>query len=49
MLSERAGLFFDVKKGWLRTNATGSEGPYPVVAHVVLDPVVLHAGLALRF
>jgi outer membrane protein len=43
------GLFFDVKKAFLKTDATGQFGPAPVRASIRLDPVVLSGGLAYRF
>lgn len=48
-VGESWGIFFDVKKGWLRTRATGSLGGAPVVADIKLDPFVLNAGVAFRF
>lgn len=47
--SDRTGIFFDVKKGWLRTQATATLGPAPIDADLKLDPLVLNAGLAFRF
>ncbi len=50
--SPTMGLFFDVKKLFLKTTATGvlpALGGAPVRAEVTLDPLVIHAGLVLRF
>ena len=49
MINEHWGAFFDVKKAYLRSKATGFLGATPVVAKVKLDPLVLHMGLAYRF
>ncbi len=49
MLSDRLGMFVDVKHIWLSTEATGRLGPTPVKADVTLDPTVVTAGLAYRF
>lgn len=43
------GLYADVKKGYLRTKSTGSLGGAPVTADVTLDPLVIGAGVKLRF
>lgn len=48
-LTKRAGVFVDVKKAFLDTKATGTLGGTPVEADVRLDPLVVNAGLALRF
>lgn len=51
-LGERYGLFFDVKKMFLKTSATATVpafGGAPARAEVTLDPLVLHAGLNWRF
>ena len=48
-LGERWGLFADVKKGWLKTKATGTLGGAPIDATVKMDPFVLTAGVAVRF
>ncbi|HEY0625836.1 MAG TPA: OmpW family outer membrane protein [Allosphingosinicella sp.] len=47
--SEKTGIFVDVKKGWLRTEATASLGTVPIDADLKLDPLVVNAGLAFRF
>lgn len=49
MFTDRFGAYFDVKKAYLRTTATGELGGAPVKADVRIDPLVLSAGLALRF
>jgi outer membrane protein len=43
------GLFVDVKKIFVKTNATGMAGPAPVRASLRLDPLVTHAGASYRF
>lgn len=51
-LSERYGLFLDVKKLFLKTTASGvlpAAGGAPVSANVTLNPLVVHAGLSIRF
>lgn len=48
-IGERWGIFADVKKGWLRSRATGSLGGAPIEADIKLDPFVLNAGVAFRF
>lgn len=47
--TDRMGVFVDARKAWLRTNATASFAGLPVEADLRFDPVVLNAGLALRF
>jgi outer membrane protein len=49
MLDDHWGVFLDVKKAILRTEASGYLGPAPIKADVRLDPLVLHAGLTYRF
>lgn len=48
-LSRHFGVFADVKKAWLHTDAYGTVGGGPVHAHFKMDPFVLNAGLAIRF
>lgn len=51
-LGERYGLFFDVKKMFLKTTAAATVpafGGAPATARVTLDPLVLNAGLTWRF
>jgi len=46
------GLFFDVRKVFVKTTATGSVpalGNPPVRASVVLDPLLVHMGVSYRF
>ncbi|MFB2550360.1 OmpW/AlkL family protein [Ensifer soli] len=43
------GLFVDVKKAYLRTDSSGSLGGAPVKADVRLDPLVISAGVSLKF
>jgi len=38
-----------VKKGFLRTTSSGTLGGAPIHADVKLDPLVIGAGLKLRF
>lgn len=47
--TDRMGVFVDVKRAWLRTKATASFAGLPVEADLKMDPVVVNAGLALRF
>jgi outer membrane protein len=49
MITDHWGVFVDVKKAILRTEATGTFGPAPVRADVKLDPLVLHTGVTFRF
>ena len=49
MITDHWGVFVDVKKAILRTQATGYLGPAPIKADVKLDPLVLHTGVTLRF
>lgn len=49
MFNDRWGMFVDVKKAFLRTEARGTLGPVPVRAKVTLDPLVLHSGVVYRF
>lgn len=49
MINERWGVFLDVKKTFVKTNATGVFGGAPVSARVTLDPVVVHTGITFRF
>jgi outer membrane protein len=49
MIDNHWGLFVDVKKAYLRTEARGFLGPAPVKADVTLDPAVVHAGVTYRF
>jgi outer membrane protein len=49
MITDQWGIFFDVKKAYLRTEATGTLGGYAVKADVKLDPLVLHTGVTFRF
>lgn len=47
--TDRVGVFVDARKTWLGTKATASFAGLPVEADLKLDPVVVNAGLALRF
>jgi hypothetical protein len=42
-------LFVDAKKAFLRTDAVGTLNAAPIRARLRMDPLVLHAGAALRF
>jgi outer membrane protein len=49
MINANWGLFVDVKKAFLKTDATGFIGATPIKAEITLDPTVYHAGLTYRF
>ena len=49
MLDENWGVFIDVKKVFLQTQAHGSLGGLPIKADVRLDPLVVHSGVTYRF
>jgi len=49
MVAEQWGLFVDVKKAILRTEAKGFYGSAPINADIKLDPLVVHAGMGVRF
>lgn len=49
MLSDRWGVFVDVKKGYLRTHSKGYLGALPISADVKLDPLVVSGGVTYRF
>lgn len=49
MINEKWGLFFDVKKAYLRSKASGFIGAAPLSAKVKLDPLVVSTGIAYRF
>jgi outer membrane protein len=49
MITDRWGLFVDVKNAILRTEAKGSYGPFPIQADIKLDPLVVNAGVGFRF
>ena len=49
MLSERYGLFVDVKKAFLRTQARGTFGGAPVVSDFKMDPLAVSVGGVIRF
>ena len=52
-LSRRTAIFFDMKKIWLKTDASGfvqtSGGMLPASARVELDPIILNTGLSFHF
>ena len=49
MFTDNWGLFVDVKKARLRTDATGFLGGVPIAADIKLDPLVVHSGVTFRF
>jgi outer membrane protein len=49
MINERWGVFFDLKKAYLRSKATGVLNGAPLAAKVKFDPLVLHTGVTYRF
>jgi outer membrane protein len=49
MVSDRVGVFVDVKKAWVGTIATGWLGPAPVRAKVNVDPLVTNFGVTYKF
>jgi outer membrane protein len=49
MLEENWGVFIDVKKVFLQTQASGTLGGIPIKADVRLDPLVVHSGVTYRF
>jgi outer membrane protein len=49
MVTDRWGLFIDVKKAILRTEAKGFYGIAPIDADIKLDPLVVHGGISVRF
>jgi outer membrane protein len=52
-LNQSWAWFFDIKKIWLKTDASGlvasPAGPLPAHARVTLDPVILSTGLSFHF
>jgi outer membrane protein len=48
-LNERAGLYVDVKRFWISTNASGSLGGTPITAEATVNPWVFSAGVAIRY
>lgn len=51
-LDQRFGLYFDVKKAFIKTKATGNltaMGGAPVQADVTLNPLVVNIGLSVKF
>ena len=49
MIDKNWGINFDVKKYWLRPDATGAIGATPVTAKVRLDPWMVSTGIVYRF
>jgi outer membrane protein len=48
-LNERAGLFVDVKRYWITTQASGVLGGNAITAEATADPWVLTTGVGIRF
>lgn len=48
-ITDTWGVYADVKKGWLKTDATASLGGAPITADVDLDPLVVGGGIKVRF
>lgn len=48
-VSDSYGLFLDVKKFYLETEASGSLNGMPVEADIKFDPLVVHTGVVIRF
>jgi outer membrane protein len=48
-LGERFGVFADVKRYWITTNASGTLGPNTITADATVNPWVFSTGLAIRF
>jgi len=48
-VTEKVGVFVDVKQAYLTTRATGTFNGFDAVADVVMDPLVISAGASLTF
>lgn len=48
-LNERAGLYVDVKRFWISTDASGTLGGIPITAEATVDPWVFSTGVGIRF
>lgn len=48
-LNERAGLFVDVKRFWISTEASGTLGAASITADATVNPWVFSTGVAIRF
>ena len=48
-VSDRFGVYFDAKKAWWSADASGFLGPAFIEAEAELDPVILSAGVLVRF
>ena len=48
-MNDRYGVYVDVKKAFLTTQATGTFNGFDAVADVVMDPLVVSAGATLSF
>jgi outer membrane protein len=49
MVTDKWGVFVDVKKAFLKTTATGTLGGAGTKSSVTLDPLVVHTGVTYRF
>ncbi|AJE45070.1 OmpW/AlkL family protein [Celeribacter indicus] len=49
MITDRMGLYFDVNKIWIDTDASGSLGGAPADVKVTLDPLLVRTGVVWRF
>jgi outer membrane protein W len=47
--NERVGVFADVKRYWITTDASGTLGPNTITADATVNPWVFSSGLAVRF
>ena len=48
-ITRHAGVYFDAKKLFYTARASGDLGPTPLMSSTKLDPVIVQAGLSLRF
>jgi outer membrane protein len=48
-LSEQVGLFVDVKRFWISTEASGTMGPTAITADATVNPWVFSTGVGIRF
>ena len=48
-LTERTGLFIDIKRAFLDTTFRGRLGPMPVLAKANLNPLMISGGITYRF
>jgi outer membrane protein len=47
--NDRIGVFADVKRYWITTNASGTLGPIDLTADAIVNPWVFTYGLGIRF